>query len=197
MFKILFVLLLTSNDFVQKVGATVHENKTFSDYYNADAAQYAALISLMADILERGGEAKDEELAALEEFRKLTSETGVRATGFVRQLTGKGDYYEPIYVADDEESYKLASDNQVSSPVKVYPNPSNGQVTIEYSLQATTSDAQLLISDMLGREIFRLKLAPASEKAVVNIPNDTQGIYFFKLQENGNTTFSGKLTLLN
>lgn len=186
-----------ANDFVQKVDATVHESKTFSDFYNADAAQYAALIYLIADILERGGEAKEEELAALEEFRKLTSETGVRATGFVRQLTGKGDYYEPIYVPDDEESYKNLSVDGSENLIKVAPNPSSGRFLIEYSLAEETTSAEFILTDLSGREVYSTKLPLHVITFEVNTAQLNPGIYLYRFKENNNTTQNGKIILLN
>lgn len=186
-----------ANDFAQKVGATVHESKTFSDYYNADAAQYAALIYLIADILERGGEAKGEELAALEEIRKLTTETGVRATGFVRQLTGKGDYYEPIYVEDDEESYKKLSVDGSENLIEIAPNPSRGKFLLEYSLAEETTLAEFILTDVSGREVYRTSLPLNAITFEVNTSQLTPGVYLYHFKENNNTTQNGKIILLN
>lgn len=73
-----------------------------------------------------------------------------------------------------------------SQTVKVYPNPFTNTVSVD--MDATTTDAVLLITDLAGREVSRMELSSAHSNITLNeLP---QGTYFFHISSReGQATF--------
>ncbi len=68
-----------------------------------------------------------------------------------------------------------------STSVKIYPNPSGINVTVE-AMQLYGST--ITINNILGKEIFRVMAASSSQK--INVRNFADGIYFLKVMNNNN-----------
>ena len=64
--------------------------------------------------------------------------------------------------------------NSSSKSILVYPNPNNGQFTLELNI-----NAQVQIIDALGRVVYDEKLS--SGKQIINIHEEKNGVYFMKI----------------
>lgn len=79
-----------------------------------------------------------------------------------------------------------------------YPNPFNPVTNIKYEIPSA-SDVEFLISDISGKEIFRLKnskVPPGSYKFEFNGENLPSGIYFLRFFANNKLINTNKLILL-
>lgn len=74
-----------------------------------------------------------------------------------------------------------------------YPNPARGTVTI--SLNTMRENLVLVLSDLAGREVKRMKLDKALQK-VIHLPGIEPGIYYLTLFEDGKQVKTEKLVFL-
>lgn len=113
---------------------------------------------------------------------------------FKFEFTG-GSYGNNFYIDDitvSEYGVGIQSPNSGTTALTIFPNPSNGAFTLNYSL-AEASDVRVSIVDVTGREIIQL----SSEKQTAGSHQQSvladaaralsRGIYFLKLQVNGET----------
>ena len=68
--------------------------------------------------------------------------------------------------------------------VKVYPNPTRGLVNIELN-SVRISDVDLSVHDVTGRQVFR-KVYAAAERISFDLNENVSGMYFIKLNVDGN-----------
>ncbi len=67
--------------------------------------------------------------------------------------------------------------------LSIYPNPSNGLLTIE--TLADYDNADLIIYDLLGRLIFTTTVPSVKGKLIVDLRNQTEGEYMLRFKANG------------
>jgi hypothetical protein len=72
--------------------------------------------------------------------------------------------------------------HQNSGISKLYPNPTNGQTTIEYTLPQGTATADLVIFDMKGFEIKRYKVTNVFDNIIIDAGELQSGTYYFQIQ---------------
>ncbi len=113
---------------------------------------------------------------------------------FKFEFTG-GSYGNNFYIDDvtvSEYGVGIQSPNSGSTALTTFPNPSNGAFTLTYSL-AEASDVRVTIVDVTGREIIQVsneKQTAGYHQQLVKADNAqalSKGIYFLKLQANGET----------
>ncbi|MPM33863.1 hypothetical protein SDC9_80444 [bioreactor metagenome] len=73
-----------------------------------------------------------------------------------------------------------------------FPNPASSFVNFNYELQGT-SEADFVITDLLGSEIFSTKLQNEKNKLSVDVTNFNAGVYFYSLRVDGKLYFTRKL----
>ena len=73
----------------------------------------------------------------------------------------------------------------LNKTIKIYPNPTCGKFTIE-------NKGELIISNLLGKEILSQKLT--SPKSEIDLSNQSKGIYFVKVCDNG-IIYSAKIII--
>ncbi|HTB30619.1 MAG TPA: choice-of-anchor tandem repeat GloVer-containing protein [Bacteroidia bacterium] len=78
---------------------------------------------------------------------------------------------------------------QVSSSINLYPNPSKGIFTVESVAQISSIE----IENVLGQKIYFSKIN--SEKAEINLSNQSKGIYFTKIIFEDESISVGKLII--
>lgn len=80
--------------------------------------------------------------------------------------------------------------SQKNETVSVYPNPSNDEVTVDYTLGG---DALFEITDVVGRKLVKNRLDHQKQKIIINIRSFPQGIYVYKVYEGCDLIASGKI----
>jgi hypothetical protein len=82
-----------------------------------------------------------------------------------------------------------------SNTIKVYPNPANSHITIEYGDFAIMNGYQLRIENSLGQEVFQTSIAQDSDYLNLN-SWDGNGLYFVHIVDpQGNTIDIRKIVL--
>jgi hypothetical protein len=94
---------------------------------------------------------------------------------------GAGNTYtQSITISDCTGLQQLSHDE----PLKVYPNPSNGQITVE---TGSRSSSDLIVVDALGETLLRKTSRAAAED--LDLSNLPKGIYFLRIEnEEGSRT---------
>jgi hypothetical protein len=77
-----------------------------------------------------------------------------------------------------------------------YPNPFNEVTAISYELPAFESKAELLITDMLGKEMMKEKLKQNSGTFILNRGQLKPGMYFYSLLVKGKIVKTNKLAVM-
>ena len=80
--------------------------------------------------------------------------------------------------------------------IKAYPNPTNGQVTLEYDLKAT-SEVQVKVYDIFGKQLSNQSMGlqgTGKQQQVINIEGYANGVYLLQLESNG--TILGAMRLM-
>lgn len=83
--------------------------------------------------------------------------------------------------------------SQNDNNISVYPNPSTSEITIH--LLSYSSNQQLLITDILGNEVYSQPIIN-QESSIINILNWSSGVYFYQIR-NSKETFRGKFVKVN
>lgn len=74
-----------------------------------------------------------------------------------------------------------------------FPNPATTTVSFNYDLQSVQGFGELVITDILGGEIFTSPLSNDRGKLSVDISGFTGGVYFYSLRIDGKSQFTRKL----
>ena len=74
----------------------------------------------------------------------------------------------------------------------LFPNTNNGTFTLQYNLSASSS---LMITDMLGREVYGYNLLNRSGQETLTLPL-SQGIYFWQVLQEHSVSATGKLVII-
>ncbi len=69
----------------------------------------------------------------------------------------------------------------ISLPTSAYPNPSNGQVRIEYTLPDGVQTGKLIITDLQGNEVKRYRVGTAFNDILISKSDLASGSYFYKI----------------
>ena len=77
----------------------------------------------------------------------------------------------------------------------VYPNPASNFATFNYSFSANMNHANIVVADLLGKEILSIPLSNNEGKATINTKNIANGIYIYSLQLNGRNVNTKKLII--
>jgi len=75
----------------------------------------------------------------------------------------------------------------------IYPNPSNGELSISYSF--IQEGQEIILIDVLGKEVKRFELENNKGLKSINISDLSAGTYIYKIQNKIETLFVGKLSL--
>jgi hypothetical protein len=121
-------------------------------------------------------------------FGSNTYEVSVRETqsGVTRDLTGVGwsGYY---YKGKNASNLKMKSNEELSQNLRLYPNPTAQNVTLEYNL-LENGLVNVGLFDTLGKKILQIKdenQNSGEQKLNIDTQNLNSGIYFVKLNYNG------------
>ncbi len=75
-----------------------------------------------------------------------------------------------------------------------YPNPASGGFSLTYDL-CSLSMGEILIQDIVGKEMQRVKLTNNKGSILINISELPTGIYFYSLMTNNNKSLTKKLII--
>jgi hypothetical protein len=97
--------------------------------------------------------------------------------------------------AQAEETMDMAVlDGVLLNNIKLYPNPTDGIVNIDYVLPLNTT-AKITLYDMVGRACLTADFGNNSSQLSFNVGNLPSGIYSYKLLINNNVKQTGKLLI--
>ncbi len=88
------------------------------------------------------------------------------------------DVNKTITIVEGQSTLSSGSINKTN--FSIYPNPSNGDYTIQ--LKTLNTDEELTVYDVSGRKIKTKKLVDLN--TAINLHDFSEGIYFFKIQSN-------------
>lgn len=81
--------------------------------------------------------------------------------------------------------------------ITIYPNPSNGLYTIEMKNEYGIT-LNIVVYNVLGKQIMSEKIPTNNEKLIIDLSNQLNGIYFYKVYlEDGSEIGSGKMLKVN
>lgn len=181
----------------KRLDETVYPHVEYEQHYRADAAVFAQLMRLVHSANTEGrfpDKLSEEEIKELESLASVTSESGVVAEGFLELATGKQHFHEPILVEDDAESFKteMAEQKEVFS---LAPNPSEGEFTVTYLPSKNAVITELLVYDIAGKEVARVRLQASVSSHVVALKSLQKGIYVARIIQDGAPQHSSKLII--
>ena len=78
---------------------------------------------------------------------------------------------------------------------KVYPNPTSGELTIEYE-NPLKEIGTFKLYDFMGKPLLSIDLSPNSRSQKLELSNHPSGIYFYKIESNNVIIDSGKLVVI-
>jgi len=93
-----------------------------------------------------------------------------------------------------EKSYVLSNKNPLSS--SAYPNPSNGQIRIEYQLPEGVSTGELIITNIEGIEIKKYQVGNIFNEILIEKSDLPSGSYFYKLVTEKGESEARKIMIL-
>jgi hypothetical protein len=76
-----------------------------------------------------------------------------------------------------------------------YPNPTNGLITIDYTLKNTPKNAKIVFYDMLGKVVKETPIANQQGVAKINISELHTEFYFYNFIVDGKTSNARKLII--
>lgn len=98
--------------------------------------------------------------------------------------------------SDNTNSYfNLSRSEKEGFELKVYPNPSSGEIFIAYKFELANSENEFIITDVAGKNIVAIKLTEQSSLIKANYKELESGIYFYQLKQNGKTVKADKLII--
>jgi hypothetical protein len=86
--------------------------------------------------------------------------------------------------------------SSLSDSLKIYPNPSQNQFTIEYKLPQGESKGEIIIYDIAGTEVKKVTVTNGSSKAELDNSALQSGIYFYQLITSKGATGGKKMVVI-
>jgi len=91
---------------------------------------------------------------------------------------------------------ELSGNPQNGGISKLYPNPTSGQTTVEYSLPQGITKADLVVYDMQGHEIKRYKVTNAFNTIIINANELAAGTYYYQIQSSAGFNAGKKMIVI-
>jgi hypothetical protein len=127
-----------------------------------------------------------EHLEALADFVQSPSNAVFAAARSIMVAHNMLEYDEPYLVPDLNKSIEVNKPNLKpnvfeAASLKVYPNPANEFVTIEYNTGADVSQAVIEVIDESGRRIYNKNLGRQFDQLILDTRNFKPGNYIVRL----------------
>jgi hypothetical protein len=124
-----------------------------------------------------------EDLSNFVESASLSVSAAARSLMIVNELT---DYQEPYLVPDLTKSTEVkktkakpAADK--SNLIKVYPNPANEFITVEYNADSAENHLMISVIDEKGRLVYNTNLLRRIDQIIIDTRTFNSGNYFIRL----------------
>lgn len=78
---------------------------------------------------------------------------------------------------------------------ELYPNPSHGTFTAEYSVAANVREVKLSFFNVLGAVVAEETLSRTDRHAEINLTRLNPGVYFYTLSVDGNNQFTKRVVI--
>lgn len=88
-----------------------------------------------------------------------------------------------------------SSTSSLASGINIYPNPNNGNFTLEYNL-GTEMEGKVRLYNMLGQVVGEYTLANSQGKMSISNPQLSNGVYIWKLYTNTDLLKFGKVVIM-
>ncbi|TND08276.1 MAG: hypothetical protein FD123_2418 [Bacteroidetes bacterium] len=113
--------------------------------------------------------------------------TGIGMNAFlVRNEEADGDFRIPAEPAEPVEAQMdplpFGQDNLL---LNLYPNPNNGEFTVELLQEPNTEDLVLEVYDMMGKKVFTKSVSASQRKWQIDLSQYEKGIYLLKASSAG------------
>ncbi len=114
------------------------------------------------------------------------------------QFTGKAKVYSlpgtlTTDIAEANGQLMQAQSGQLS---KLYPNPSNGAVTLQYELPNGETEGELILYNMQGMEVKRYKIDNTFSDILLDNTQLPAGTYFYQLQTSKGAVGTKKMVII-
>ena len=107
----------------------------------------------------------------------------------------QSDAIDSIVVVQDSNVVTSIHEINLPEQINVYPNPSDGELTIEIPEDLDRSILKLRLVSMLGSEVKLPSLISSGNKYVVDLHDYAKGIYFLRIEYNGDVV-TKKISLI-
>ncbi len=101
--------------------------------------------------------------------------------------------YECSRETREETTTIIAETKEIDDVIKVYPNPSKGNVTIYTEIQNDATN-EIKMFDMVGNKVKQIELKGGINK--VSVTNLKPGVYFYQYSNNGQILKSDKIVVI-
>jgi len=127
-----------------------------------------------------------ERINALLDIEASGGQAGAYARGLL-MLNGASDYKEPVYLPDVMANRKLKTNHRLPEKefMKVYPNPADKYITVEYSIATEGINVVLKVVNTESKTFFAKKLESPEDIILIDIRNFSQGNYIVFIEVQG------------
>ena len=125
---------------------------------------------------------------------------GMLAKAIQMQTDTNFHYYEPIYVADTQQTKskitkKINKSLSTQETLSMFPNPTKGYVIIDYRTNTPAKEIILVVTDMQGRLQMKKTLNVKFTQNLIDVYNFVNGMYNFTIFVDGNQKISNKIVI--
>jgi len=86
-------------------------------------------------------------------------------------------------------------ENERESQVKIYPNPANSEVNLQFSEGFQNQEVKILLYNMLGKIVFQKKVVVSGSPVILNTDEFKTGLYLIRIYGNNKNYYNGKLLI--
>lgn len=164
---------------------------------------YCKLLEILLD-LKKAGEScaalpPDKEVRA-REIADETDKNGCAQAQTLLKLAFFEHFEETIILPGEAPENRIAFFENITTSsqgkLKVYPNPFNNSVTLEF-FNMNIPNTEITIMDIYGRIVKTINISEGTTSTTIDLSNQGQGVYFYKVVQFGKTVESGKIIKTN
>ncbi len=107
--------------------------------------------------------------------------------------------YQSICEGEEPNSLRVTNPNLQGDSIlafQLYPNPNDGEFTVEYSLKETQS-GEMIIFSVTGQFIKTVPLVPGTQILPVNLDFLSTGTYFYQVNVDGEIKLTDRIVIID